>query len=537
MEPKNENPDALDEKYPMILNPDPWLGRKDTGPRRTPSDMKVSPSPQKFSKTQFEEAKLANSYSTITKAHPTINFRIASKGMVKNRETVTIIVEGIHVDSGAESDGIILVEHDVAAQEKSPDPAGILRIPITKSEDAAVSVYEDKPDQMNQPPLLAFTLQGRDNGPVNAGTNTDLDLIVTNPSSTAKVYIYRIAAAIPIGDSDHDIVTPGSEKAIKPVTAKNFHTDTADADDLLPETGAYALFAFNVDDRFSTDGYELAASGQLTFRLEKIQLTRTPGKATAAVTELTSTNKQYASEYRKSQLSLTKMHAGFFFDYFATDTPAVMSGERARLLWAAENVDHYKLYCDDKELSDPETQSQHMDTSRLTQTSGYILEAFSDEKLSHAQQAIATVTNPSVTLNNVTVKNNLNLSSPAYTHSTTSYAQNTDQGKEKKIIEAANGDRYVIIGLSEPDNQYKEKYKPSDQPPPGLIVTTSKGPAPKPDTLSMGPDYQPIALLLPAGASLSVTPNHSWKQWQESTLKAALAYAVSDPRVLPREPA
>ncbi|MFJ4189337.1 hypothetical protein [Kitasatospora sp. NPDC089509] len=389
------------------------------------------------------------------------------------------------------------------------------------------------PLPVNRPPAdptvratpLCFSVQGWNNIPLNAGSRDTVELIVVNHGKE-PVRCARIAVTVPIGEGQGDLCSsdkdlPDADKVVIPPgwTAATLSK---------PET-----YAFESSDDTTIAPYGTTTEAdQVSFRFPDVKLNRTPGKADLRVTAWTAVGTQDEVEPHSSEVILTKLPHGFFFDYLAPADPSVALGQSTKLLWSAEGVQGYSLNSYDHDADNPGKDDRELSTGHLSGTTGYTLEAFAGGGLSHRHQAIVEVVAPTTPLTDVTVREALLLGAAYASALDQEYRANQQQGQPLDLAEPADGDRWAVLAITETDGLVP------DLKPPVLdvVMTDIHGGAPVVGSLRLDGTDSPLGLKLPGGSPLRVQAQDGWKTWQGGTLNARLKVLISEPRILPISP-
>ncbi|MFF7454697.1 hypothetical protein [Kitasatospora sp. NPDC008115] len=452
----------------------------------------------------------------------TVDCLISSGSPLPAGEEVTFTVSGVEIDSagGTGGEAEVLVRHDGERGE-------VRRLTVRRGGSESSGTSLDPPgwdpgDTGSEPALLTFSLTGQDNLPVNAGSVAAVEFTVSN-NGASTVYCDRIALTVRPGEGESAVCSqkgdlPTLDKVVLP---KDWKHDTTAGD----ETYAFRTKAT----RIAIPPITASGGHAARFSLPDVKISRTPGSATVQVTETSATARKPKDQQRSGTAVLAKHPARFFFDYLAPEVPQVANGQQTKLMWSAENVDHFVLSSDDKDVGNPPAKGDpEMSTGKLTRTCGYTLEAFADATLSHRHQTIVEVADPSVTLHDVTVLESVSFPDAGYRSATSvSYRTNDQKGAPLDLTDPEKaGDRWALVAVTDADGLTAGKVPPALD----VVITPNEGGSELKDELLLNGENSPVAVLVPAGATLSVQPAESWRKWTGTTLNAYMQVAVSTPQ-------
>lgn len=555
------------ETSPMIVNPDKGsLKSTEAADRTNPPDLKV---------TGVTEAGIGqDSEFTLTerndnaigdRTQPAVHFHLQSVKEIAPNEVFSLTIRNIEVPGkeGEERTGKLLVQHDANEGNWVKTAAqGRVSIPLSANPESTHVAYpaESSSDYLKKllpqkASLLKYAVRGKGGTPINAGIRNNLELLVTNPHPKKSVYVAHLALLAKVGVGQDSLCSVQAAKEVEirlnTSTNKGFRVkNNKQVAAALMEQRKQGKTWTIIGEVSSEIGHKpprytkLEPGKSFTFAVPGVKVSPTSGEAPFMVLEYSSldeTKKITYTEHRQIEGKFTKMGAGFFFDYLSTDQPEIQKGNKARLVWSAENVKKYKVYSTEKE-GEPEggldikPGDQDKDTGQLNESTVYLLEAFSREGISFTRQTVAAVHEPSSTFRHVAVKGELNLNQTAYRNPIKiTYDSNTDSWQEKEIVKPSptstshEGDRFVVVGISEDKLTYTAEGK---SPSFDLFLRSSSGDSPA-GTLFVDPlTRNTVGLRLPPETTLIAKANVTTNK----SIKVTLIAITTDPRTLPPFP-
>ncbi|MEU2433846.1 hypothetical protein ABZ611_30885 [Streptomyces sp. NPDC007861] len=238
--------------------------------------------------------------------------------------------------------------------------------------------------------------------------------------------------------------------------------------------------------------------------------------------------------------AIVKHAPGFTFAHLAPMLPAIQNGQTVKLSWDAQNVVRYILHTSkevsaDPALKDPFPGHKQVETPRLSKTTGFVLEAFSDAVLSHSLATTVDVLGgENSSYDTIEVTGALDLNTIYHHIAPIPYNLSNQKGQKLPLDdgtgEKAAGDRCVVIGLAEPvtgDARGANLGKLA------LLVINGSTEAVL-ATLYLDGTGSPATFRLPLNTPLAIKPNEEWqKNQQETNLTAKVSLALTDPRLAP----
>ncbi|MFE0062922.1 hypothetical protein [Streptomyces sp. NPDC059003] len=542
------------EASPMIVNPDGDSLKKTDAEDRTKPPLRWDVEAGVGHDTTFSQSQLHNDNRIGDRTQSAVHFHLQSDRDIEPGEVLSLTISNIHVygKKGEERTGKLLVQHDANDQDW-PQTAAQGRVAVPLSADPEKSRVEYPANSgasmlkpLPQASLLTYAIKGQDGKPINAGVKNNLEFVATNPPDRNTAYVAYLALLAKVGDGQESICREKDLNGIKqfPDKGNRFRkgnkAQIKEAEKKEREKGWRLIAQFESYVKGKVHPYaELKPGESFSFKLNDILVSPTSGVAPLLVFEYALQDSKKKIDYKESPGRndagrFTKMGAGFFFDYLSTDQPEVEKGNRARLIWSAENVKKYVVHAEE-ELH-IEAGEHAKDTKALTEATAYLLEAFSQEDLSFTRQTVAAIHDPTSTFCNVTVEQSLDLNHTAYSKPITIVYTSNEQG-DKEILGRAptgshEGDRFVVVGISKVNEYTPEAGK---KPGLGLFVVSPGGGSTPAGTLYADPQaHSPVGLRLPAEATLSAKPNKD--VGQKHTLAVEISAIATTPRILPPPP-